>query len=110
MYALRIKWLFNDRTPGKPTLGVVSGVMLSKIGVPIYDGNILNWGRFWEQIRAIIHAKEQLFDANKLAYLQRTLKDNTTKYVIEGLTKSAGTYKCAIKCHEKRYNCPHLIH
>ena len=84
---LQIKHLFAKLTVGKSTPGVVSGVKLPKIEVPTFDGNMLNWGIFWEQFRAIIHSRDHLSDVEKLAYLQHALKDGLAKHVIEGLTR-----------------------
>ena len=107
---LRIKRLLSDAASEKETSKVHSGVKLPKIEVPTFDGNILNWGHFWEQFTATVHAKEQLSDVDKLAYLQHALKDGTAKYTIEGLAQSSGSYKEAIDCLQKRYDRPRLIH
>ena len=80
---LHAKQLLNDHVAGKTTVGVVSTVKLPKIEVPCFEGNILNWGIFWEQFGDMIHIKEQLSDAYKLAYLQHALKDGTDKYAIQ---------------------------
>ena len=59
-FGLQITWLLSDHILGKITSRVISGVKPPKIDVPTFDGNILNWGHFWKEFRAIIHAKEQL--------------------------------------------------
>ena len=87
---LQIKRLIAKLATGKSTPGVVSGVELPKIEVPTFDGNILNWGMFWEQFRTTIHSGDYLTDAAKLTYLQHALRDGTAKNAIEGLTRSAG--------------------
>ena len=107
---LQIKRLIAERTVEKSTPRVVSGVKLPKIDVPTFDGNILNWGMFWEQFRATIHSRDHLSDADKLAYLQHALRDGTAKTAIEGLSQSAGSYNEAIECLQKRYDRPRLIH
>ena len=107
---LLIKRVLSDPVSEKATSKVYSGVKLPKIEVPTFDGNFLNWGHFWEQFNATVHAKEHLSDVDKLAYLQHALKDGTAKYTIEGLAQSAGSYKEAIDCLQKRYDCPRLIH
>ena len=94
----------------KSTPEMVSGVKLPKIEVSTFDGNILNWGMFWEQFRATIHSRDHLLDDDKLANLQHALRDGTAKNVIEGLTQSAGSYNEAIECLQKRYDCLRLIH
>ena len=69
------------------------GVKLSKIGVPSIDGNILNWATFLEQFEVAIHSKEQLTDAERLAYLKDCLKEGPARHVIGGLTQTSGNYK-----------------
>ena len=109
---LQIKHLLAEHSASKPppAPAVVSGIKLPKIDVPTFDGNILNWGVFWEQFRATIHSRDRLSDADKLAYLQQALRGGTAKHVIEGLTRSAGSYYEAVKCLQKRYDRPRLIH
>ena len=49
------------------------GIKLLKIDVPTFDGDIMNWWRFWEEYEVSIHLRSQLTDAEKLAYLQQLL-------------------------------------
>ena len=107
---LHIKRLLAKIPVDKPTPAIVSWLKLPKIDVPTFDGNILNWGIFWEQFRATIHSRDHLSDTDKLAYLEHALRDCTAKHVIDGLTRSAGSYNEAIKCLQKRYDRPRLIH
>ena len=65
---------------------LVSRVKLPEIDMPTFDGNILNWGIFWEQFRATIQCRDYLSDADKLAYSQNALRDSTTKHEIGSLT------------------------
>ena len=62
-------------------MSILSGVKLSKISVPIFDGKILNWKSFWEQLDATIHSKTWLNDTEKLMYLQDALKDGPARYM-----------------------------
>ena len=61
------------------------GVKLPKLDVPTFDGNILNWRSFWEQFHVSVHDRSTLSDSKRLVYLQHSLKDGSTKSVIEGL-------------------------
>ena len=51
------------------------GIKLPKIDVPTFDGDIMNWRRFWEQYGVSIHSTTNLTDPGKLAYLRQLLKD-----------------------------------
>ena len=61
---LQIKRLIAEVTVEKSTPGVVSGVKLPRIDVPTFDGNILNWGIFWEQFGAAATTPQAGAEAN----------------------------------------------
>ena len=86
------------------------GVKLPKIDVPTFDGDIMDWRRFWEQYEISIHSRTQLTDIEKLAYLRQSLKDGLARSVIEGLSGSGTDYAEAIACLKKRYEKPRLLH
>ena len=96
-----------DSTPPSPDS---KGVKLSKLDVPKFDGNIINWRTFWEQFSISIHSRSGLSDAEKLVYLRHSLKDGTAKGVIEGLSRSGDCYSEAIESLKARYDRPRLIH
>ena len=86
------------------------GVKLPKLDVPSFDGNILNWKSFWDQFCISVHDRTNLSHAEKLVYLQQSLRDGTAKRSIEGLSRSGECYLEAIECLKSRYNRPRLIH
>ena len=61
-----------------------SGMKLSKLAVPKFDGGIVNWGTFWKQLCASTHDQSHLTDTDKLAYHRESLKDVPMKNVIKG--------------------------
>ena len=65
---LHLKHLLYEQ-PSNPLPEIANGVKLPKIDVFTFDGNILNWGIFWDHFQVSIHSKKQLKDAEKLAYL-----------------------------------------
>ena len=75
-----------------PKLGKAEapGIRLPKIGVPSFDGNILNWTSFWEQFEVAVYSKDILRDVEKLAYLKDAVKNSPARHVIEGLSRTAG--------------------
>ena len=86
------------------------GIRLPKISVPTFDGNILNWTTFWEQFEVTVHNKDHLQDVEKLAYLRDAVKGGPARHVIEGLSRTAGSYSEAIECLKERFDRPRLIH
>ena len=86
------------------------GIKLSKIDLPTFTGDLLNWRTFWEQYEVSIHSRIHLTDAEKLAYLRHSLKDGPALHVIEGVTGSGSEYGEAIKCLQKCYDKPRLLH
>ena len=49
-------------------------------------GDILNWYTFWEHFCVAVHDRSNISNAEKLAYLQGSLKEESIKGVIEGLS------------------------
>ena len=86
------------------------GVKLPKLDVPKFDGEILNWRSFWEQFCISVHDRTNLSDAEKLVYLQQSLKGGSAKSTIEGLSRSGDNYAEAVGCLQSRYDRPRLIH
>ena len=56
-----------------------TGIKLPKIGIPTFNGDIMEWKNFWEQFQLAVHQKTNLSDVEKLAYLQDALKDGPAK-------------------------------
>ena len=76
-----------DKTTTDPALDSKM-IKLPKLDIPTFDGNILHWLTFWEQYCVAIHDRADLSQAPKLVYLRQSLKDGSTKNVIEGLSRS----------------------
>ena len=110
IFQLSIK-IRKQLQPSKDTSSHESqGVKLPKLDVPQFDGNILSWKTFWEQFYVSVHGKTSLSDAEKLVYLQHSLKDGSAKHVIEGLSRTGDCYKEAVECLQSRFDRPRLIH
>ena len=72
-------------------------VKLPKLDIPTFDGDILNWLTFWKQFRVAIHDRTDLPQAQKLVYLCQSLKGDSARNVIEGLSHSGEQYDEAIR-------------
>ena len=108
--SMQIKRLLSEQRGYPLTHEISSGIKLPIIRVSISDGNILNWNTFWQQFNVALHSKTQSKDTKNLAYLRDALKDGPVKHVIEGLAQDGECYKEAIRCLQRRYNWPSLIH
>ena len=85
-------------------------VRLPKLDAPKFDGNIVNWRTLWEQFSILLHDHSGLSDAEKLAYLQHSLKDGVARNIIKGLSRSGDCYTEAIDSLKVQYDRPQLIH
>ena len=74
------------------------GVKLPKIDVPTFNGDVLNWTRFWDQFKVSVHDRTNISNAEKLVYLQQAIKGGSSKNAIEGLSRSGDNYDEAIDC------------
>ncbi len=95
--------------PGAHTVSDTTGVRLPKLDVPTFDGNIIHWTQFWEQFTISVHNRTNLSNAEKIIYLQHTLKDGSARSVI-GLSNSGDNYDEAVKCLKSRFDILRLIH
>ena len=107
---LRIRRLLPNHTSSDAPPPPASGVKLPKLEAPKFDGKYTNWISFWEQFDVAIHGRTSLSDVEKLAYLRNSVKDGSTKGIIEGLSTSGEFYAEAIDTLKARYNRPRLIH
>ena len=84
------KFLYNPECTPEATVSTheTKGVRLPKLKVPTFDGDILHWQMFWEQLCVAIHDRCDISDTQKLVYLRQSLKDGTAKNTIEGLSHS----------------------
>ena len=67
-------------------------ISLKHEATQLFDGDVLHWRTFWEQFQLLVHNKDQLSNAEKLAYLKDTLKDGLAECAIQWLAQMAGTY------------------
>lgn len=99
------KLLHAQSSIRKPDKSGSDGVKLPKLAT--FDGN---WKAFWEQFCISIHDRSNLSKAEKLVYLQQSLKDGPARRAIEGLTRSGDHYTEAVDCLVSRFDRPRLIH
>ena len=61
---------------------------LPKLQLPVFAGNIMEWGEFWEQFQAIVD-KSDIPEIMKFSYL-KSLLDGEAKAAVAGLSLTAG--------------------
>ena len=57
-----------------PILGENLRVNLSKLRLPVFDGNLQHWQEFWDVYKATIHDQQTLSAVSKFSYLKSVLK------------------------------------
>ena len=63
----------DDDTKSKHSssaIAKVTSIKLPKLSIPKFSGDVLDSRTFWEQFLVLIHNRDQLSDAEKLAYLK----------------------------------------
>ena len=100
----------DHKVAGASSSGSGTGVRLPKLAVPTFDGIILNWRQFWEQFCVSVHDRTTLSNAEKLVYLQHSLKDGSAKHIIQGFCQSDEQYSEAVECLIARFDRPRLLH
>ena len=73
-----------------------------KLELKPFDGDIINWKPFWDQLNASIHSNNLISKIEKLSYL-KTFLNNSAWSCISGLTLKTENCDEAIKILEKRF-------
>ncbi|XP_037823160.1 uncharacterized protein LOC119611586, partial [Lucilia sericata] len=85
-----------------------SSIRLPQIEIPDFDGNLSNWIRFRDLFNAMVDARTNLSDVEKLEYLQTKLKGEASS-IIKHLTPTNGNYRIAWDIVKKKYDRPDQI-
>ena len=106
-----IKKRLHSNTTDHATTGTETSVTkLPKLKVPTFHGDILQWKSYWEQFCVSVHHRSNPTKAEKLVYLQNSIKNKAAKCLNKGLTKSSEHYDKTVKSLLFRYDRPCLIH
>ena len=108
--SLRLRRLATCDSDVSKSTKLHEGVKLPTLEVPKFDGDIICWKMFWEQFNISVHTRANLSNAEKLVYLQHSVKDGSAKKVIEGLSRTGDCYDEAVKCLKARFDRPRIIH
>ena len=66
-------------------------VKLPKLEISKFNGNVLNWQGFWDQLSSAIHTKNNISDIGKFSYLKLFLC-NSALCIVSGLSLSSSNY------------------
>ena len=83
-----------------PTKAKATSVKLPKLSIPKFDGDVLNWRTFWKQFQVSVQNRDQLSNAERLAYLKDALKDGQSECINQGLAQTADTYDVALQHYQ----------
>ena len=83
-------------------------IKLPKLKIPKFDGDIINFRRFWDQFSLAIHLNDSINDTDKFCYLKSFLCDSA-KSCIFGLSHSSANYFEAIELLKQRFENPQML-
>ena len=83
-------------------------VKLPKLEISKFNGDVIYWQRFWNQLCSAIHKNNSISDIDKFSYLKTFLCDSANA-TISGLSLSAANYVQAIELLKDRYVIARLL-
>ena len=97
----------DDALSNSPESTTTVEAKLTKLELPKFDGDILNWTPFWEQFEAVVD-KGDIPEITKFSYL-RFLLEGEAKASIQGLSLEAANYRTACELLKQRFGRPERI-
>ncbi|RCN35992.1 zinc knuckle [Ancylostoma caninum] len=85
------------------TMNFVDASILSRLDLPTFDGNLLEFPEFFARFSALIGSKKQLDDTTKFSLLKSCLKGRALQS-IHGLALTANNYAIALDILKSRYD------
>ena len=83
---------------------------IPKLDIPTFDGEILNWQKFWDQFEVAVHNQKSISNAEKLLYLEQAVRGSPAAKAIEGLSRTGAQYEQAVEHLKERYHRPRLVY
>ncbi|KAK5976943.1 Tas retrotransposon peptidase A16, partial [Trichostrongylus colubriformis] len=103
----------TSQTPATSNMSFVDASILSKLDLPIFEGNLLEFPEYWARFSTLIGDKPQLDGATKFSLLKSTLRGRALQ-TIKGLAITAANYPIAVeilKNHfEDRVTTRHILY
>ncbi|CAJ0593560.1 unnamed protein product [Cylicocyclus nassatus] len=85
------------------TMNFVDASILSRLDLPVFDGNLLDYPEFMARFSTLIGNKKDLDDATKFSLLKSCLKGRALQS-IHGLALTAHNYSIALDILKSRYD------
>ena len=104
---MRATKLLTPKDDGQSVGSVNSNLRLPKINLPKFDGNVLEWTKFWESFEACVDSSD-IPDVSKMTYLLSLLKGEAEQCVA-GLALSAANYSVACDLLKDRFGRKEVI-
>ena len=79
----------------------MTDVKLTKLNLPVFNGDVLQWQSFWDQFVAAVDSTD-LPDVSKFSYLRASL-EGEPKAAIQGLSLTSAHYASACKILKDRF-------
>ncbi|KAK6031209.1 peptidase family A16 [Ostertagia ostertagi] len=98
---------------GTLQMNFLDAALLSRLDMPSFSGNLLDFPTFWSRYNALVHSKIDLSDATKFSLLKSCLRGQALQS-IEGIPVTDEDYRTAVDILHQMYNNPsalrHLIY
>ncbi|KAK5985335.1 hypothetical protein GCK32_021813 [Trichostrongylus colubriformis] len=85
------------------SLSFVDASILSKLDLPMFDGNLLEFPEYWARFSTLVGNKSQLDGATKLSLLKSTLRGRALQ-TIQGLSVTAANYPVAVEILKNHFD------
>ena len=70
---------------------------IPKLDIPTFNGEILNWQKFWDQFAIVVHNQKNISNAERLLYLEQAVHGGPAAKAIEGLSRTGAQYEQAFE-------------
>ncbi|ETN83982.1 hypothetical protein NECAME_17305 [Necator americanus] len=84
-------------------LSFVDASILSKLDLPVFEGNLLDFPEFWQRFSTVVGDKPQLDDATKFSLLKSTLRGCALQ-TIKGLSVTSANYSLAVEILKNHFD------
>ncbi|KAK6735749.1 hypothetical protein RB195_018780 [Necator americanus] len=84
-------------------LSFVDASILSKLDLPVFEGNLLDFPEFWQRFSTVVGDKPQLDDATKFSLLKSTLRGCALQ-TIKGLSVTSANYSVAVEILKNHFD------
>ena len=99
----QLEKLKTPETSDKPNSSVKKRVKLPTIGLPEFNGDVLEWTAFWDSFSSTVHLDDDMPKVEKFKYLKSCLTGEA-KDVSAGFSSTAAQYDQLVEYLKERYD------